>query len=87
MASNRKRLMFDFFAKPIKKNADKAGGERQETSSSTGSLLIVHQIILQRTNLFKIPMKVKHRLHQIRAATAERKNLKSDLLNCLSMAQ
>ena len=36
MASNRKRAMFDFFAKSKKtKTADNGGGERQETSSST----------------------------------------------------
>ena len=39
MASNRKRSMFDFFAKSKKKTtADNDDGERQETPSATSSL-------------------------------------------------
>ena len=39
------------------------------------------QLIVQQISLhpFKIPMKVKHRLHQISLAPADRKNPKSDL--------
>ena len=59
--------------KKKKKNAYNDGGESQETSSSTISLTD-YQITLQRTNLFKVPMKVKHRPHQISPAPVERKN-------------
>ena len=73
MALNRKRTMFDFFVKSKKKKTvDNDGGERQETSSSTNSLTECPSDNTAETNLFKIPMKVKHRLHQISPAPAER---------------
>ena len=67
--------MFDFFVKSKKKKkktADKDGCERQETSSSTNSLTECPLENTAETNLFEIPMKVKHRLHQISPAPAER---------------
>ena len=87
MAPNRKRTMFDFFTKSEK---NKNRGAMTVANLKKQRLLqvlqlIVRQITLQRTNLFKIgPMKVKLRLRPISPAPAERKNLKSDLFqNCL----
>ena len=73
MASNRKRAVFDFFAKSKNtKTADNNGGEREETSSSTSSLTDCPSDNTAEVKSV-IQMKGKHPLRPISPAPAERK--------------
>ena len=69
--------MFDFFAKSKKTKTADDGGESLEASYFSSSLS--PDCPSDKSASVQIPMKVKHRLHQISPAPAERKKLKSNL--------